>query len=87
LLSHDLAVTLHVSGDIDRAKLGQLVFADAAARRRLNKATHAPVALELLRQLLGHWLRFRQVVVSVTLSKQQQQQRMHLSSWSCCCSC
>uniref|UniRef100_A0A383VGM4 Dephospho-CoA kinase n=1 Tax=Tetradesmus obliquus TaxID=3088 RepID=A0A383VGM4_TETOB len=51
------------TGDIDRARLGQLVFADAAARRRLNKATHAPVAVELLRQLLGHWLCFRRLVV------------------------
>lgn len=51
------------TGDIDRARLGQLVFAEAAARRRLNKATHAPVAVELLRQLLGHWLRFRRAVV------------------------
>jgi hypothetical protein len=45
------------------------VFADAAARRRLNAATHAPVAAELLRQLFKHWLCFQRLVVS-----QQQQQ-------------
>eukprot|EP00882_Tetradesmus_deserticola_P010993 GHRQ01011627.1.p1 GENE.GHRQ01011627.1~~GHRQ01011627.1.p1 ORF type:complete len:167 (+),score=46.77 GHRQ01011627.1:326-826(+) len=50
-------------GEVDRARLGQLVFADAAARRRLNMATHAPVAWQLLRQLVGHWLRFRRLVV------------------------
>ncbi|KAF6255164.1 dephospho-CoA kinase [Scenedesmus sp. NREL 46B-D3] len=54
---------LNERGEIDRARLGQLVFADAAARRRLNKATHAPVALELMRQLAGHWLRLRRLVV------------------------
>jgi hypothetical protein len=62
---------LFAAGEIDRAALAQLVFADAAARRRLNAATHAPVAAELLRQLMWYWLGFRRLVVS----QQQQQQR------------
>jgi len=52
------------AGDIDRSALGQLAFADAAMRRKLNKATHAPIMLEIIKQLLGHWLSFKQVVVS-----------------------
>lgn len=56
------AVSL-TAGEIDRVALGQIAFADASARRRLNKATHVPVALELLRQLLAHWLACRWLVV------------------------
>jgi dephospho-CoA kinase len=39
------------------------VFSDAAARRRLQAATHPAVALELLRQVAGAWLALRAVVV------------------------
>lgn len=52
------------AGELDRAKLGALIFPDPSARRRLNKATHLPVFLELFRQLLMCWLRFCAVVVS-----------------------
>eukprot|EP00775_Hariotina_reticulata_P013429 gene13429-13557_t len=51
------------TGEIDRAALGQLVFADAVVRRKLNQATHVPIMLEVIKQLLGHWLRFKQIVV------------------------
>lgn len=52
-------------GDIDRERLGGLVFNDAAARRRLNAATHLPVALSLARALLLSWLSCKWVVVSI----------------------
>lgn len=52
------------AGELDRAALGQLVFGDAAARKRLNAAAHAPVAVALLLQLLGYWLRHTRCVVS-----------------------
>lgn len=48
---------------MDRQALAQLVFGDAAARRRLNAATHLPVAAELLRLLLWHWLSLEWLVV------------------------
>lgn len=51
------------AGELDRAALGQLVFSDTAARRRLNAATHTPVALALLLQLLRHWLWHTRCVV------------------------
>ncbi|KAG2448764.1 hypothetical protein HYH02_006118 [Chlamydomonas schloesseri] len=50
-------------GEIDRERLGAVVFSDAAARRRLNAATHLPVALSLARALLVHWLSFKWLVV------------------------
>lgn len=60
-----LPCLLHMpAGGIDRVRLGQLVFSDAAARQRLNRATHLPVALDLLRQLLLCWLCLRRLVVS-----------------------
>lgn len=51
-------------GEVDREALGRLVFSNAAARRRLNAATHLPVAVELLKQLLLSWLSLQLVVVS-----------------------
>ena len=51
------------AGAIDREKLGDLVFTDSNARKKLNKATHLPVALELARQLVKEWLSFTSIVV------------------------
>ena len=51
------------SGELDRVALGEAVFGDAAARRRLNAATHPAVTAELVRQLLLHWLKCTLVVV------------------------
>lgn len=61
---------LLTAGDIDRVALGQLVFSDVQARRSLNKATHLPVAVELLRQLLLCWLSCRRLVVRIGYFKQ-----------------
>ncbi|KIZ07746.1 dephospho-CoA kinase [Monoraphidium neglectum] len=43
--------------------IARLVFIDDAGRRRLNAATHLPVAMEIVRQLISCWLRMRLVVV------------------------
>lgn len=51
------------SGEIDRAALARLVFKDAAARRKLNRATHLPVALEVIKRILWCWLICKWVVV------------------------
>ncbi|KNC96589.1 dephospho-CoA kinase [Spizellomyces punctatus DAOM BR117] len=40
------------TGELDRPKLGSIVFGDAEARKKLNKATHPPIRMEMLRQLL-----------------------------------
>lgn len=56
----------HVSahaGELDRTALGLLVFGDPAARRRLNAATHTPVAVALLQQLACFWMRHTPCVV------------------------
>jgi dephospho-CoA kinase len=39
------------SGDIDRRRLGELVFADPAARKRLEQITHPRIAAEAVRQV------------------------------------
>eukprot|EP01116_Phalansterium_solitarium_P022993 TRINITY_DN7839_c0_g1_i1.p1 TRINITY_DN7839_c0_g1~~TRINITY_DN7839_c0_g1_i1.p1 ORF type:complete len:242 (+),score=0.26 TRINITY_DN7839_c0_g1_i1:47-727(+) len=45
---------LAANGEIDRDKLGQLIFKDPSQRRRLDTALRLPLALELFRQLLGY---------------------------------
>ncbi|EFJ53023.1 hypothetical protein VOLCADRAFT_55149 [Volvox carteri f. nagariensis] len=50
-------------GELDRERLGCMVFNDPAARRRLNAATHLPVALALARRLLLCWLTCKLLVV------------------------
>ena len=47
------------------------MFNDKALRRKLNSATHLPVAVELFRQLLVQWISLTNVVVCSRL-------RMHL---------
>ncbi len=58
-----LYMILHVSGELDRERLGELVFNDAISRRKLNKATHPAVTLEIAKQLLRHLLRGHRLVV------------------------
>lgn len=52
-----------VLGEIDRDALGKIVFNDVDARRKLNKATHLPVFVEMFRQLFCSWLSCERVVV------------------------
>lgn len=56
-------MVMHISGELDRERLGELVFNDAKARRKLNKATHPAVTLEIAKQLLRHLLRGHRLVV------------------------
>jgi dephospho-CoA kinase len=48
---------------LDRAALGALAFADPAARRALNAATHLPITVALLLRLLAAWAACTLVVV------------------------
>ncbi|KAJ3193011.1 hypothetical protein HK101_005594 [Irineochytrium annulatum] len=54
---------LSPSGEIDRPKLGAIVFRDPEARRRVNAATHPYIRLEMLRKLLWSFLCGKRVVV------------------------
>lgn len=51
------------SGEIDRTKLGAIVFSDAQKRRALNKITHPDIYSEIRGQVLKHLLRGEQFVV------------------------
>lgn len=53
---------LQADGDVDRAALGSLIFSNPTERKKLNKATHLPVYVEMCRQLLMHWLTCRAMV-------------------------
>lgn len=44
--------------------MGDMIFNDRDARRRLNSATHLPVALELVRLLAVEWFSLTSVAVS-----------------------
>ncbi len=45
-----------MTGNVDRVELGKLVFKDVLIRRRLNAATHLPVALDLFKKIFIHWI-------------------------------
>lgn len=47
---------LLADGQLDRAALGKLVFADVKARRELNAATHGAILRELLGRIAALWL-------------------------------
>ena len=51
------------AGELDREALGALTFNDREARRKLNRAVHPVVFLELLRELLLHWVACKWMVV------------------------
>ena len=51
------------SGEIDRDALGDTVFSNPAARRRLNAATHLPVAIALVGKIIAAWLTCTPTVV------------------------
>lgn len=48
------AAVFHPDGTLDRAALGERVFSDPEARRRLEAITHPPT-LERIRQQLNEW--------------------------------
>ncbi|KAK9831394.1 hypothetical protein WJX81_000561 [Elliptochloris bilobata] len=54
---------LQADGEVDRDALGALAFNNREARRALNHATHPAVLLEIIRQLLLHWLACKWLVV------------------------
>ncbi|XP_049614919.1 dephospho-CoA kinase domain-containing protein [Syngnathus scovelli] len=56
------------SGEIDRQKLGRLIFADEEKRKLLNSITHPEIHKEMLKQILFYFIRgYRYVVLDVPL--------------------
>ncbi|RUO97053.1 dephospho-CoA kinase [Jimgerdemannia flammicorona] len=50
-------------GNIDRQKLGSIVFADPEKRKMLNQCTHQYIRFEILRQFFSYWLAGEKVTV------------------------
>lgn len=57
IVRHFGAGILLENGEIDRQKLGQIVFADAEKRRLLNSITHPEIHKAMLKEVLLHFLR------------------------------
>ncbi|KAI9188962.1 Dephospho-CoA kinase cab5 [Blastocladiella emersonii ATCC 22665] len=51
------------SGCLDRAKLGAIIFADAAKRRQLNAITHPAIRRAILARVIECWLRGEHIVI------------------------
>lgn len=45
------------NGEIDRQKLGQLIFASAEKRKLLNSITHPEIHRAMLKEVLFHFLK------------------------------
>lgn len=63
VVRHFGSAVVLADGEIDRDKLAQIIYADAAQRRLLNKLTHPAVLLEILKRLVWAWLEHRWLVV------------------------
>lgn len=50
-------------GSLDRKRLGEIVFNDEVKRKRLNAIVHPAVRWEMLRGILGHWMKGEKVCV------------------------
>jgi dephospho-CoA kinase len=54
---------LQENGEVDRAKLGEIVFSDAAKRKQLNRAMEPCIMSGLFYEILKHWILGTSVVV------------------------
>ena len=50
-------------GSIDRTKLGNLIFTNEEARRKLNKATHSEVLKETLKEIFWNFIKGTSLVI------------------------
>ncbi|KAI8332413.1 dephospho-CoA kinase [Chlamydoabsidia padenii] len=50
-------------GHLNRPKLGEIIFADPAKRKLLNSCVHPAVRLEMLKQVISHWISGAKVIV------------------------
>ncbi|KAJ8364590.1 hypothetical protein SKAU_G00134210 [Synaphobranchus kaupii] len=68
IVQHFGSEILLENGEIDRQKLGQIVFSSTEKRRMLNSITHPEIHKAMLRQILFYFLRgYRYVVLDVPL--------------------
>ncbi|XP_012674534.1 dephospho-CoA kinase domain-containing protein [Clupea harengus] len=68
IVKHFGASVLQENGEIDRKKLGQLIFASEDKRRLLNSITHPEIHKAMLKQILLYFLKgYRYVVLDVPL--------------------
>ena len=49
--------------NLNREAIAAIVFQDPSARRRLNQATHLPILLEIVKQIVRNWLSLNSVTV------------------------
>ncbi|XP_052096114.1 dephospho-CoA kinase domain-containing protein-like isoform X1 [Mytilus californianus] len=54
---------IHDNGELDREKLGQIIFADASKRRLLNSITHPEIYKSMIWKILKAFVRGRQFVI------------------------
>lgn len=54
---------LQTDRQLDRKKLGNLVFGNDELRKQLNRCTHGYIRREALKQIIGHFFRFHRFVV------------------------
>lgn len=54
---------LRDDGELDRKKLGAMVFSDPALRRRLDSAVKMPIWTSIAASVAWHWLTLKRIVV------------------------
>lgn len=54
---------IQADGTLDRAKLGAIIFNDAAKRKKLNAITHPAVRKAMLWQAISYWMRGEKICV------------------------
>lgn len=54
---------LQEDGEVDRKKLGEIIFNDPAKRGMLNRALQPAISLGLLHEVFKHWIRGTRVVI------------------------
>jgi dephospho-CoA kinase len=59
----DIPDLLLEDGQLNRTRLGQVVFEDATRRRTLNRCTHPYIRRAMAQQILHHWIRGVPVVI------------------------
>ncbi|XP_068161783.1 dephospho-CoA kinase domain-containing protein [Antennarius striatus] len=68
IVAHFGSDVLLENGEIDRKKLGQIIFVDEEKRRLLNAITHPEIQKAMLKQILFYFIRgYRYVVLDVPL--------------------
>ncbi|XP_006638168.1 dephospho-CoA kinase domain-containing protein [Lepisosteus oculatus] len=68
IVQHFGSEILLENGEIDREKLGHIIFSNPEKRRLLNSLTHPEIQKVMLKQIVGYFLRgYRYVILDVPL--------------------